>query len=899
MKSLLHSLFLHRKLLLTSYQVASKPWWTIGLCWLFVFSSALGFLKFHQEKNPFKLWVPSKSEFSINTQWLFNKFENAYRTEGFILVADDVLTPEVLLTVAEIDQKIKSVITSEGITFKEVCFKIPEIDIDINLLFKSRNSKNGNDSFFDPSVYFNSATYCKLVESFSQECLQRSILELWNFDIEKIKQLSKKEIINKLNSNKNDFLFGNFKNYTELLGNIETNEVGEIVSAKALHIFYMLHVNFSAIDIDTFGNTAGTADWASEDGLKWENEFLKLMESISKNLTSSKIYYESARSFGDISNGTMFQDIGILITGIFVMVLYVQLVISKFNWVEARILLGALGLVPVGMSFIVACGLCSLMGVSYGPVHTSLPFLLMGLGVDDMFVMMASWDDLPSHVKRLPLEKRIGHMLKHAGVSITVTTFTDVVAFLIGSSTILPCLETFCLYAAAGVFMTFVFMVTFFTACFTLDQKRLENIRNGVLPCIKYNHYEKNECSQQRLSYQIFQFVYLKFFFTLPGKILVIIVTLCCFGYSIRSTLDLQQKFDPNWFIPDNTYLGKYLEQKKKYYPLLGNEGAYFMGALNYTHEMHNIKTVVDTLRNYSSIIKINSWVDPFYNFVKHHFKKDVYEDDLTDFEFNNFLSKFLFSPQNAKFQANFGFAAPLECGIPVSQIKWSSVNFWFKRFSGSAEYLPVMHQLTDMANQANYTTGDRISIVWSKMFATWITDELIDIEVMRNLQLALLSVMVCTVLLIANLQMCCWILLCTLLTIIDVCGFMQNWDVSIDMVACIGLELAIGLCVDYSTHIGHTFLTTEGSSREQRSLKTVCTIGSAVLYGGFSFFIGVSMLGTSTAYSFQVFFKIFVLVLIFGLFHGVVLLPVLLCWFGPKPYTTHHEIPQTIEDSK
>lgn len=42
--------------------------------------------------------------------------------------------------------------------------------------------------------------------------------------------------------------------------------------------------------------------------------------------------------------------------------------------------LGVLGLLSVGMAFVVGCGFCALVGIPYGPVHTSLPFLLMGLG---------------------------------------------------------------------------------------------------------------------------------------------------------------------------------------------------------------------------------------------------------------------------------------------------------------------------------------------------------------------------------------------------------------------------------------------------------------------------------------------------------------------------------------
>lgn len=62
----------------------------------------------------------------------------------------------------------------------------------------------------------------------------------------------------------------------------------------------------------------------------------------------------------------------------------------------------------------------------------------MGLGVDDTFVMMASWEEVISHEKnrKRPLYERIALALSHAGAAITVTSLTDVVAFVIGASTV-------------------------------------------------------------------------------------------------------------------------------------------------------------------------------------------------------------------------------------------------------------------------------------------------------------------------------------------------------------------------------------------------------------------------------------------------------------------------------
>jgi len=374
-----------------------------------------------------------------------------------------------------------------------------------------------------------------------------------------------------------------------------------------------------------------------------------------------------------------------------------------------------------------------------------------------------------------------------------------------------------------------------------------------------------------------------------------LLLTCTCLAFSISSILKLEQRFDPVWFIPKSSHLHKYLEKRTELYPHIGWEGGLYLGSLNYTHELPNIRNMIHTLQGSSNIVgDVNSWVHPFQKYVKKNFKKDIYEETLSTNEFNLFLSKFLFSPKGAKFQANFRFEKELECGIPAPNITMSSIDFRFHQFTGANEYLPAMHKTVNMAKNNNFTTGDQFATAWSKIFATWVTDELIDIEVMRNLQLALLCVMLCTVLLVANLQICFWIFICVVLTMINVCGFMQCWGVTLDIVSCIALQLAIGLCVDYATHIGHTFLTMQEGSLQERSLKTVIHIGSAVFYGAFSTFVAVCLLGFSEAYTFKIFFKIFTLVVIFGMFHGIVLLPVILSLIGPKPYHTHKIITQT-----
>merc|ERR1712228_67330 len=123
--------------------------------------------------------------------------------------------------------------------------------------------------------------------------------------------------------------------------------------------------------------------------------------------------------------------------------------------------------------------------------------------------------------------------------------------------------------------------------------------------------------------------------------------------------------------------------------------------------------------------------------------------------------------------------------------------------------------------------------------------------------------------------------LLIVVMTLIDIIGFLHFWNITIDIISCINIVLAIGLCVDYSVHIGHAYLVTKGT-REEKAGQAVSTIGPAVFNGGLTTFLALVLLGFSTSHVFVSFFKVFVLTVLFGLFHGLVLFPVLLSVAGP-----------------
>ena len=79
---------------------------------------------------------------------------------------------------------------------------------------------------------------------------------------------------------------------------------------------------------------------------------------------------------------------------------------------------------------------------------------------------------------RLPIEERIGLAMKHSGVAITITSVTDLLAFGIGATSVIPALGNFCFYSALGIFAVFLNMVSFFLGWLVIDQRRIDAKRD-------------------------------------------------------------------------------------------------------------------------------------------------------------------------------------------------------------------------------------------------------------------------------------------------------------------------------------------------------------------------------------------------------------------------------------
>ena len=71
-----------------------------------------------------------------------------------------------------------------------------------------------------------------------------------------------------------------------------------------------------------------------------------------------------------------------------------------------------------------------------------IPFLLLAIGVDNMFLISSTFNRV-NGAKDLP--DKFGKTLKDVGPSITTAALCESLAFLMGSMTKMPALQSFCI----------------------------------------------------------------------------------------------------------------------------------------------------------------------------------------------------------------------------------------------------------------------------------------------------------------------------------------------------------------------------------------------------------------------------------------------------------------------
>ena len=161
------------------------------------------------------------------------------------------------------------------------------------------------------------------------------------------------------------------------------------------------------------------------------------------------IFYLTSRSVDDEMSRVFIADAPIYMAAIIVMVIYLSLTLGKFHLVYARPWLAISTVFVMILALIMGYGLGLAFGFAFNNLVLLVPYILLGVGVDDQIIIAESVDRTPYPNGDLTKgAERLQEALKHSGLSITLTSFCSVMAFAIGSLVDIAGVSSFCVFAS-------------------------------------------------------------------------------------------------------------------------------------------------------------------------------------------------------------------------------------------------------------------------------------------------------------------------------------------------------------------------------------------------------------------------------------------------------------------
>ena len=781
----------------------------------------------------------------LQSDWLNENFPPQLRWQSIILTADNILTPDVLKAMLRVRKNVNSTISKDNTTWLDHCQKVP---------IRPWLSDDG-------------------------PCMEFSILELFaedgEFSEEALNRITPKEILDKVNDSNQSQIFHIARNFTKSLGGIEYNGSGRVISATSAMMTFFTTMNSTEALLNPVPEVP--AILTSRSAFDFEEALLQTLQN--KRFYPVDLVGNAAVQFSLAveANSAINSGFPLLAIGFAFMSLYVLLMMGKFDVVEHRAWLIVPALTTIIFGIVFSVGISSLLGLPFTDYHLVMPLFLLAIGIDDAFVVVGELDNLTKKGNLETTEETFGKVMKHAGVSVSITSLTSIVSFAVCGITVIPGISSFCVGCSIGLVAIYALTISFFFAALVLKAKHVKETRDGCFIWIKRQKKATEEASGRMSMSSLFK-IYSENLLKTPCMIAVIAVTLLCIGVGAWKSSEVDYRFHAPDMLSDGSYLRRYYEKRDQYFPNVGGTSQLIVAPLtaNNFMKLHNL---LNRMKKEVDIIScVSQWTEAFVTFVRHIQTEDAKESlpqNMTDDEFQGNLSQFLCSPHGVFFRSLFTFGenSSLKCSQPAPPVLLAVTPFSHPVLKDSKGQKSALHKTKDMVKESNMSG---YSFAHSEQYFHWETSESVEQEFPIELGAGLAAVFFLCLAFLRNVRAALVVIFSVLCSLVDTVGFGCLWGLSLDLYTAGIYIVSTGLYVDYSIHIAHAFLKADGT-RCHRVKVALAEVGPAVFNGGVSTFLAISVVVFSENFGWRRLFKCFMMSSFFGLFHGLAMLPVVL----------------------
>jgi len=605
-------------------------------------------------------------------------------------------------------------------------------------------------------------------------------------------------------------------------------------------------------------------------------------------------------------------------------------VLSQLSWRRYTnfALLGVLGFVAILFANAASYGLIALCGYKYN--HTmlqALPFLALGLGVDDLFLLLHAFKSSMRNHRGARAEVVVGLTMMEAGSSITITSLCNAAVFFVACLVPISALRALLVSAGTIVLFNWICSMTLLPALLSVWAARFETaqMRNTTTVDAIRSAAERNASGTSKLKSgdasdegecgvaELIAAFYTWFSQSLPAKLAFLAVGLA----ALVGLACLIPKVEVGYNEADLAQKGSYLARginamHDQVFSQHSAELVVFGTGVDYTRDQKRILDTHQRLKDskwsaYGTALgrsgaSANTWltnmyqstgvcplwnlyndsVDPGFAFYEDYhlwrkpqvFLEPRYPPGINSLSFGGLFAGLLDGVNSFAYSSPDGPDDYSDDNLIL--LSWDQVEMDMTKLQTTEAKLAMLRDFKKITRDSGlniYMHG------W--MFVQMEQFLELDRHFWQAAGVSMLVVFAVSLLLGMSWCSAALIAAFAVALCVQVYGSLYLFDISYQTLACTSMLMSIGIAVEFVAHPVAAFEFAVGTRRE-RLAEAMRRTALPVLEGAVSSFLGFSFLAASDfEFVTKYFFNIFLSICVFGTLNALIFLPAILGLVG------------------
>ncbi|XP_067141333.1 patched domain-containing protein 3-like [Centruroides vittatus] len=532
---------------------------------------------------------------------------------------------------------------------------------------------------------------------------------------------------------------------------------------------------------------------------------------------------------------------------------------------------------------------------------TLVMFLVLGIGMDDTFIMLSAWKKTE---KTKCLEERLAETLAETGVSITLTSLTNIASFAVGiifSST--PMIRIFCVFMTTCLAFDYVYQITFIAALFVYCGKAEERNLHSLVFVPLHNFsstgtksflnnifcYVQPESTGEDSRCWLISNTWENFIQSLTtnvAKLFVIILYLLYLGFAIWGISKLSFQANLNINVIGDTYRDRFYRLQKQYYYQYQHRLQFIiLEKLDYADPLvqQKVEETMQTLESDPLIggsLMTESWLRSYLRFISDKRISLLFSSyNLTNTEDFTFVLKnfFLRVPEAKRFKNDISFdenATHIIASRFFIQTNITRDGNHFYR-----QLVKLRLKVDEMPFRA---------IIYNPLFYIFDLVDAIPVTCSQTLSIVLMTVSLVCLVFLPNVIS----IVCVLFNIVSVglgvLGYMSFCNISVNITTTTMFIVIIGFSVDYAAHVACAYVSCRDEDPNSRLMWAISMTGIPTLQGSITTILAMIFNLLSPSVETKNSVIIIIISCIISILHGILFVPVIMStlnWFWIKRF--------------